>query len=132
ARRGDNRRAEAHGGVPGTEARTALEEATHPRGVPEHRLLRSPRVRRAGRGRDLLRAPGVEAEAHAGRAARRTAPSAIGLRPAAPAEGSAPPSQRGLAGDAGHGSDFAGAAAPRARAPARLAPRTPLRLRAPV
>ena len=52
-----------------------------PRRVPEHRLLRQPRLRRRGRGADVLLQAREPADAAAGGAARRAAAGAVGLRP---------------------------------------------------
>ena len=68
--------------------------------LPEHRLLREPRLRRRGRVRDVLLAAGEEPQPRAGGADRRAAPGALDLRPAAQPEGGARPPHRGAEGDA--------------------------------
>ena len=47
-------RAQAQGGVPRDQAQPRVPEAADPARVPEHRLLRQPRLRRRGRGADVL------------------------------------------------------------------------------
>ena len=74
--------AEGRRGVPGGQARAHLVEGQDPHGVPERRLLRQPRVRDRGCGRDVLLRSGEPADARAGRAARGAAAGAVLLRPA--------------------------------------------------
>ncbi len=53
-RRREDVPAQAEGGVPRDQASRTMAEAEDPRRVPEHRLLRQPRVRRRGGGADVL------------------------------------------------------------------------------
>ncbi len=53
---------QGQGGVPLPEGAAAAVQVGDPRGLPEHHLLRSRRVRRAGRGQRLLRQAGQEAD----------------------------------------------------------------------
>ena len=53
---------QGQGGVPLPEGAAAAVQVGDPRGLPEHHLLRSWRVRRAGRGQRLLRQAGQEAD----------------------------------------------------------------------
>ena len=56
-------------------------EGMDPRELPEHRLLRQPRLWRPGRGADLLLEAGVEADSRAVGAACRADAGAVRLRP---------------------------------------------------
>ena len=89
-----------------------LLEAAHPARVPEHRLLRQPRLRRRGRVADLLQPPREPADARPVGAARRAAAGAVDLRPVPQPEGGDRAAQRGAAGDVEDRRDHA-AAVPR-------------------
>jgi len=72
-------RAEGTGGVPGVRDRDGLGEAADPRGLPEHRRVGRPCVRRGGGSGTLLRCPRGAARRVAGGAARgrTTEPAAV-------------------------------------------------------
>ena len=92
--------AQDQGGVPGDQAREQVAEAEDPQRVPQHRLLRQSRLRRRGRGPDLLLEAREPADAAPGGAARRAAAGAVGLRPVPQSAGGARPARRGAARDA--------------------------------
>ena len=73
--------AEGRRGMPRRQAEQAPLAELDPRELHEHRLLREPRLRRRGRGADLLLAPRQEALAAPGGPARRAPPGAVGVRP---------------------------------------------------
>ena len=75
--------------------REELEQGPHPHRVPEHRVLREPRLRRRGGRTDLLRHPRALAAAVAGGAARRHRAGAHRLRPGSAPQGRARSPQRG-------------------------------------
>src|SRR5204862_2851835 len=87
---GADARAQAPGGVPGRAVRAAPLAPRDPAGLSRRGLLRAPRLRRAGRRRDLLLAPGEPAHHAAGGAARGPPAGALGVRPAQPPGGGAP------------------------------------------
>ena len=89
--------AEGRRGLPLDQARARLVEGQDPHRVPQRRLLRQPRVRRRGCGRDVLLRSGEPADARAGRAARRAAAGAVVLRPAPQPRRRARPPRRGPA-----------------------------------
>ncbi len=62
---------QGEGGAPGDQARDRRVEGRDPRGLPQHHLLRSRRVRRRGCGDRLLRGARQRADPRAGRGARR-------------------------------------------------------------
>ena len=69
-----------------------------PHRLPQRRLLRQPRLRDRGSGRDVLLRAGEPPDARAGGAPRRAAAGALLLRPAAQPGGRARPPRRGPAG----------------------------------
>ena len=75
-----------------------MAEVEDPQRVPQHRLLRQPRLRRRSRVADVLLEAREPADAAAVGTARRAAPGAVGLRPVPQSAGSARPARRGAAG----------------------------------
>ena len=76
ARQPEELQAQAARGRDGDAARGALLEEDDPRALPQHRLLRERRLRRAGRGPDVLRQGREGRRPRPGRAARRPHPRA--------------------------------------------------------
>ncbi len=97
-RPGEDVHAQDQGGVPCDQARAQVAEAEDPQRVPQHRLLREPRVRRRGRLTDVLLQACEPADSPAVRPARRAAAGSVGLRPVPQPAGRARPSRRGAAG----------------------------------
>ena len=113
-------RAQAHGGVPGDRARPQDVEARDPDDVHERGVLREQRLRRRGRGADVLLAPGAAVGARAGGDDRRPAAGAVAVRSGAPSGGGEAPAQPGAGRDAGRRRDHA--APVRGRAASSAAP----------
>ena len=80
--------------------RAQLHEGRHPHDVPEHRLLRQQRLRRRGRGPDLLLDARGEADAGPERPDRRPPAGADGLRPVHPSLAGPLPQEPGAERDA--------------------------------
>ena len=99
-RQGAHLHAQAQGGLPRDQAERPLVEGQDPPGVPQHRLLRQPRLRRRGGGGDVLLQAREPAEPPPGGAARGPAAGAVGLRPAAQPGRGDRPAERGAAHDA--------------------------------
>ena len=109
ARPGADAVAQAPGGVPGDAARAAPLPARDPAGLPRRRLLRSPRLRGAGRGRDVLLAAGRPPDDGAGGAARRAPAGTHRVRPARASRRGAPAPARGARRAARLGGDLGAA-----------------------
>ncbi len=92
--------AEGRRGLPRGQARAHLVEGPDPHRVPERRLLRQPRLRDRGRGRDVLLGAREPADARAGGASRGAAAGSVLLRPAARSGCGARAAKRGAAGAA--------------------------------
>ena len=83
AERRADARPQGAGDRPRPAARAADDEGRDPRPLPEHRLLRQPRLRHPGRGRDLLRRGGAAARRGPGGHARRHHPQPDHVQPRA-------------------------------------------------
>ena len=89
-RQGGLPRPQDQGGLPRPEARGRAHEGLDPRELPEPGLLREPRLRRRGRGADLLLEARRRPQSRAGGADRRAPAGAVDLRPVpAPGRGGA-------------------------------------------
>ena len=97
-RPGEDVHAQDQGGLPRDQAREQVAEAEDSQRVPQHRLLREPRVRRRGGLADVLLQAREPADTAAVRAARRTAAGAVGVRPVPQSAGRARSSRRGAPG----------------------------------
>ena len=99
-------------GLPGDQARAPVVEGEDPERLSEHRLLRQSRVRRRGRGADVLLRARQGSDAVAVGAPRRAAAGAVDLRPVARPASRAAATGRGAAGDAPRQRDHAGGVPP--------------------
>ena len=99
-RPGEDAEAQGERGVSRDQALEQVAEVEDPQRVPEHRLLRQPRLRRRGGLADVLLEARVAADAARVGDARRPAAGAVDLRPVPQPAGSARPPRRGVARDA--------------------------------